>query len=224
MTWRAAGHPGRGGGPYTLLSGGRLGGPVPAAQVHDRHPPEHRSRAPKASTSARTASAPTTTDEIGRRVLSSPGAAPNRGSSCGRLGRWFRHRPFFDSPARGRGRGAGESGHGPCSRAPTTLPRRRRRACPRPQPLRPSGSSRDERRAALADHDARRVGVAADQPRHHRGIGDIEPSTPRTLSRGIDHRAFVRSHPRGPDWVVDGVGAGADQPLRAPASSARSIG
>src|SRR3546814_6885125 len=64
---------------------------------------------------------------------------------------------------------------------------------------------------ALADHYARRIGVAADQSRHDTRIGDPQPVDAVQLQRRNDHRIGVIPHPARPDRVIDRVGAAAEE-------------
>ena len=64
-------------------------------------------------------------------------------------------------------------------------------------------SSEDEVGAALADHDRGRVGVAAGDRRHDRGVADPQPLDAADLEVGADDRELVDAHPAGADAVVD---------------------
>src|SRR3990167_3840393 len=68
-----------------------------------------------------------------------------------------------------------------------------------------------EVRAPLADHDARRVGVARYESRHDRCVGDPQPVDAARLECGVDHARIVRAHPAGSHRVIDGVGPAADE-------------
>ena len=57
--------------------------------------------------------------------------------------------------------------------------------------------------APLADHDRGRVGVAAGDRRHDRGVADPQPLDAPDLEVGADHRQLVDAHPAGADAVVD---------------------
>ncbi len=58
----------------------------------------------------------------------------------------------------------------------------------------------------LADHDGRRIGVAADQGRHDRGIDHAQALEPVNLQLRIDHgHRVVDAHLAGADRVIDGV-------------------
>src|SRR5258707_10233544 len=59
----------------------------------------------------------------------------------------------------------------------------------------------------LADHDGRRIGVAADQGRHDRGIDDAQAFNATDFQLGIDHRHRVDAHLAGADRMIDGVDA-----------------
>src|SRR5882757_10987875 len=61
----------------------------------------------------------------------------------------------------------------------------------------------DELRAHLADHDGGRVGVAAGDRRHDRGVADPQPLDAADLEVGADDRELVDAHPAGADAVVD---------------------
>src|SRR5258706_7100276 len=59
----------------------------------------------------------------------------------------------------------------------------------------------------LADHDGRRIGVAADQGRHDRGIDDAQAFNATDFQLGIDHRHRVDAHLAGADRMIDGIDA-----------------
>jgi hypothetical protein len=63
----------------------------------------------------------------------------------------------------------------------------------------------------LADHCGRRLGVAADEERHDRGVGDAQALDPPHPELRVDDRALVGAHPACPDGVIDRIGALADQ-------------
>src|SRR5215472_4550051 len=62
----------------------------------------------------------------------------------------------------------------------------------------------DHRRAFLADHDRGRVGVAAWNLRHDRGVGDAQSLDPVDAQPRIDHRIDLAAHPAGADRVQIG--------------------
>src|SRR5258705_8230901 len=59
----------------------------------------------------------------------------------------------------------------------------------------------------LADHDGWRIGVAADQGRHHRGIDDAQAFNAADLQLWIDHRHRIDAHLAGADRVIHGIDA-----------------
>ena len=65
---------------------------------------------------------------------------------------------------------------------------------------------------ALGDHDGGRVGVAADQGRHHRGVDHAQALDAAHAAAAVDHRhrIVVRAHLAGADRVVDRLALGAD--------------
>ena len=67
----------------------------------------------------------------------------------------------------------------------------------------------------LADHDAGSVGVAGDQRRHDRRVGDAQPRDAVNPELVVDHRPGVidGAHLARPDVVVDGVGVVANDAL-----------
>src|SRR5258708_9238293 len=56
-----------------------------------------------------------------------------------------------------------------------------------------------------ADHDGWRIGVAADQGRHDRGIDDAQAFNASDFQLRIDHRYRIDAHLAGADRVIDGI-------------------
>src|SRR5579871_2397540 len=67
----------------------------------------------------------------------------------------------------------------------------------------------DEIGRLFGNHDRRRVGVAADERRHDRGIDHAQSFDPAHAQFGINHRVAVDAHLAGADRVIDRVGAAA---------------
>ena len=63
----------------------------------------------------------------------------------------------------------------------------------------------DEIGAALGDHDGRRVGVAADDLRHHRGVDHAEALEAVNPQLRIDHGHRVLAHLAGAGGVIGGA-------------------
>jgi len=63
----------------------------------------------------------------------------------------------------------------------------------------------DQIGALFSDHDGRRVGVAADDRRHHRGVDDAQAVDAAHVQRGIDDRIFIDAHRACADGVVFGL-------------------
>src|SRR3954465_6941491 len=70
-----------------------------------------------------------------------------------------------------------------------------------------AGSLLDEVGGLLADHDAGRVGVAGDDPRHHRRVGDPQPGDAVDGQVRPDHRA----ERAGADRVPQRAGVATDE-------------
>src|SRR5258708_4613135 len=68
------------------------------------------------------------------------------------------------------------------------------------------GTLQDHRRALLADHRRRRVGVAADQRRHDRGVNDAQAFEAADAQLRIDDGEIVTPHLAGADRVIDRLG------------------
>ena len=60
----------------------------------------------------------------------------------------------------------------------------------------------DQIRGAFGDHDRGRVGVAAHDARHHRGVDDAKAVEPMHLELAVDHRPDRAGAGR----VIDGLG------------------
>ena len=77
--------------------------------------------------------------------------------------------------------------------------------------LRPRGGVfEDHRGAFLADHDRRRVGVAAGHLRHDRGVGDAQALDPVDPEPRIDDGVDLAAHAAGADRMQVGDAAHAD--------------
>src|SRR5690606_26780362 len=98
------------------------------------------------------------------------------------------------------------SGFTGMAEAPLSNPRAAPRRRPRPGAGWGSGALADQVRGALADHDARGVGVAARDARHDRAIRDPEALDPAHAELPVDDRHLVDAHLAGADRVVDGRG------------------
>src|SRR5580704_6798569 len=71
----------------------------------------------------------------------------------------------------------------------------------------------DHIRGPLGDHDHRRVDVAADEIRHHRGIDDAEVLDLAYVQALVNNsiRLTVLTHAAGSGWVMDGDRRAADE-------------
>jgi len=66
----------------------------------------------------------------------------------------------------------------------------------------------DHVRGLLADHDGRRIGIAADQGRHDRGVDDAQAFRSVHFQLRIDYcDGIVDAYFAGADRVIDGVDA-----------------
>ena len=68
-----------------------------------------------------------------------------------------------------------------------------------------------EVRAAFTDHDAGRIGVSRDEPRHDRGIGHPQSVHRARFERGVDYAFRVGAHAAGANRVIDCVCPAADE-------------
>ena len=72
-------------------------------------------------------------------------------------------------------------------------------------------AAQDQVRRLLADHRRRRLGVAADQARHDRGVGDTQVLHRADPQLRIEHRVRIAAHAAGADRMILRVGMGPDQ-------------
>jgi hypothetical protein len=74
-----------------------------------------------------------------------------------------------------------------------------------------TGFAADQGAGALGDHDRGRVGVAAGQARHHRGVDHAQAVHAAHAQLAVHHRAIVAAHAAGADRVIDGFRLAPDE-------------
>ena len=210
-----------------LIDGERFGWQVGAGVVVARHSHSAVLDHDDVQTGGREAPAQSLVHAHRRHTRDRPGGSPAGGRTYGRCAR-STDRTRRRCPARPAGVSAARRAVPPACRAPGGVlafivigvgPPSSPFCRDRWSAARRLPSAEDQVGGFLPDQHRRRMGVAANRARHHRGVGDPKSIDSPDPQLRIHHTRFVAAHPAGAQRVIQRVRAGVEGPLRGSASS-----